>query len=293
MTIELEQPGTGGLDEVIAALRAWQSDTAPVQLHPGDLGWQWRFGADVTAAVTRAWRRDGRVVAVGVVDEDALVRLAIEPDAQQDLTLARRIVADLSDPRREVLPEGTASVEAPPGAMVREVLAEQGWEPDESWTPLQRDLGPGVEDPGVRVEVAGPERVPERTGVQRAAFLRSTFTDERWRTMAAGPLYADARCLVAYDDRDAPVAAVTVWSAGAGRPGLLEPLGVHRDHRHHGFGRAISLAAAAALRDLGSSTAMMCTPSSNVGAVRTYASAGFRPLGERLDLRRRSNGSPR
>jgi ribosomal protein S18 acetylase RimI-like enzyme len=60
-------------------------------------------------------------------------------------------------------------------------------------------------------------------------------------------------------------------------------MGVHQDHRGHGYGRAISVAAAAALRTLGSSSAIVCTPSSNVGAVATYASAGFRPLPEVRD----------
>ncbi|MEV0501823.1 GNAT family N-acetyltransferase, partial [Streptomyces spectabilis] len=41
--------------------------------------------------------------------------------------------------------------------------------------------------------------------------------------------------------------------------------------------------AAAALRRLGSSSALVCTPSSNVGAVATYASAGFRELPEMRD----------
>ena len=118
-----------------------------------------------------------------------------------------------------------------------------------------------------------------------AAFDNSTFTDERWRTMAEGPAYADARCLVAYDGEDNAVAAVTVWSAGPGRPGLLEPLGVHRDHRGHGHGRAISLAAAAALRELGASSAVVDTPSANVGAVATYVAAGFQRLPEVRDLR--------
>jgi ribosomal protein S18 acetylase RimI-like enzyme len=80
------------------------------------------------------------------------------------------------------------------------------------------------------------------------------------------------------------VAAVTVWSAGPGKPGLLEPMGVHRDHRGHGYGKAISVAAAAALREMGSSSALVCTPSSNVAAVATYASAGFVPLQEVRDL---------
>lgn len=79
---------------------------------------------------------------------------------------------------------------------------------------------------------------------------------------------------------------VTVWSAGPGKPGILEPMGVHDDHRGHGYGRAISVAAAAALREMGASSAMVCTPSDNTGAVATYVSAGFEPLPERLDSAR-------
>ena len=87
-----------------------------------------------------------------------------------------------------------------------------------------------------------------------------------------------------YDGQDNAVAAVTVWSAGPGRPGLLEPVGVHRDHRGHRYGTAISLAAAAALRDLGSSSAMVATSSSNQAAVATYASAGFRHMPDVTDF---------
>jgi ribosomal protein S18 acetylase RimI-like enzyme len=111
--------------------------------------------------------------------------------------------------------------------------------------------------------------------------------------MGAGSLYADARCLVAHDDSGAAVAAVTVWSAGPGKPGLLEPMGVHRDHRGHGHGTAISVAAAAALRELGSSSAIVCTPSANVGAVATYRSAGYQPLPEVRDLFRDSGTGAR
>jgi ribosomal protein S18 acetylase RimI-like enzyme len=113
--------------------------------------------------------------------------------------------------------------------------------------------------------------------------VNSTFTDEGWHAMAAGSPYADARCLVAYDDQGNAVAAVTVWSAGAGRPGLLEPMGVHRDHRGQGYGTAITVAAAAALQDLGASSAIVCTPSANVGGVATYTAAGFERLPEICD----------
>jgi GNAT superfamily N-acetyltransferase len=278
-----ETPGVGGLSEAVGALRAWQYDGAPMQLHPGDLGWFWRFGAEATAAAVRTWSRDERLLAVGLLDGPTVLRLTTAPEARQDAELARRLFEDVTDPERGVLPAGEIFVEAPRGALLKDLLSEDGWNVDEPWTPLRRDLTEPVENPVLRIEVIGPEQASQHVAVQRAAFDGSTFTDERWGAMAAGVAYADARCLVAYDESDSPVAAVTVWSAGRGKPGLLEPMGVHRDHRGHGYGRAISVAAAAALHDLGSSSAIVCTPSSNVGAVATYRAAGFEQLPEVRD----------
>lgn len=283
MTIALGRPGVDGLSEAAGALREWQSDEAPMQLHPGDLGWFWRFGAEATAAAVRTWSRDGRILAVGLLDGPDLLRMTIAPGAMQDEELARQLVDDIIDPGRGVLPEGKANVEAPKDALIQALLAESGWGTDEPWSPLRRDLTAPVMDPGVRIEVIGPERASERTAVHRAAFDVSTFTDERWHAMAAGALYADGRCLLAYDELGNAVAAVTVWSAGRGRPGLIEPMGVHPDHRGRGYGKAITVAAAAALQRLGSSSAIVCTPSANVGGVAAYRSAGFQPLPEVRD----------
>ena len=281
--------GTPGVDELsaaVGALREWQDDGGPTQLHPGDLGWFWRFGAQATAAAVRTWGRDGQLLAVGMLDDAELLRLAIAPKAHRDEELARHLASDLTAPERGVLIEANAYLEAPRGALVRDLLVEAGWDTDDPWTPLRRDLAEPVEDPSVRVEVIGPEQVHVRTAVQRASFDNSTFTDERWQAMAAGPAYAEARCLVAYDDKGTAVAAITVWSAGPGRPGLVEPMGVDREHRGQGYGKAVTLAGAAALRELGSSSAVVCTPTSNVGGVATYVSAGFQQLPETRDLRR-------
>jgi ribosomal protein S18 acetylase RimI-like enzyme len=286
MAVVLDMPGVDRLRDVVGVLRGWQYDGAPMQLHPGDLGWFWRFGAEVTAAAVRTWSRGGRVLAVGLLDGPELLRLTVARDVVRDEELARQLADDLARPERGVLPAGKVYVEAPQGVLLQDVLFERGWEVDEPWTPLRRDLTEPVGDPGTRVEVVGPERVHVRTAVQRAAFDGSTFTDERWRAMAAGLPYADARCLVAYDGHGNAVAAVTVWSAGVGKPGLIEPMGVHRDHRGHGYGTAITLAAAAALRELGSSSAIVYTPSANVGAVATYVSAGFERRPEMRDRRR-------
>lgn len=284
MAIVTEKPTVEGLGPAVHALRDWQREGAPTQLHAGDLGWFWRFGADKTAEAVRTWSRDGQLLAVGLLDGPDLLRVAIDPGAQQDRELAARIAEDVSAPDRGVLPAGRVNVEAPAGATVHEVLAEAGWLDDEPWTPLRRDLSEPVEDPGVHIEVVRSERAAHlRTAVQRGAFEGSTFTDERWHDMASGLPYADARCVLALDAAGSAVAAVTVWSAGPGKPGVLEPVGVHRDHRGHGYGRAITLAAAGALRELGASSAVVCTPSSNVAAVATYRAGGFEPLPEIRD----------
>lgn len=273
----MSSPPVDHLDSVIDTLRGWQADGAPIQLHPGDLGWFQQFGADALAAAVRTWSVDGRILAIGLFDGPSVLRLAVDPHAQHDDVLAERLVADLA--------EWNVPVEARAAPVLCERLSTRGWQPDEPWTPLVRDLTEPVPACGLRVATIGPELSEVRVAVHRASFERSRFSEQAWREVAAGTAYADAECLVAYDSTDTPVAAATVWSAGPGRPGLLEPLGVHRDHRGRGHGRAISLAAAAALRRRGSSSALVCTPAENVGAVATYRAAGFRQLPDVRDLR--------
>ena len=298
MAIVVGRPDVEGLSAAVDALRDWQYEGAPMQLHPGDLGWFWRFGAEALAAAVRTWSRDGRIVAVGFLDGPNLLRMTIAPDAQEDEELAYQVAADSADPERDVFTPGEAYIEAPMQALLQDVLAEQGWQGDEPWTPLRRELIDPVKEPDLRIEVVGAEDVPEhvpvrvaehvpaRVAVQRAAFANSTFTEAHWQVMAAGPVYAGAQCLVGYDEHANAVAAVTVWSAGPGKPGLLEPMGVHREHRARGYGRAITEAAAAALQKLGASSAIVCTPSANVGAVATYRAGGFEERLEIRDMRR-------
>jgi ribosomal protein S18 acetylase RimI-like enzyme len=283
VAIEMDIPGVEGLREAVSALRRWQHDDAPMQLHPGDLGWFWRFGVEATAAAVRTWSRGGKIVAVGLLDGPQLLRLTVAPQAQRDREVAQQLVADVSRPRRGVLPAGRAAVETPNGALVQQLLSQAGWTADEGWTPLRRDLTEPVQDPAVRVDVIGLEQAPAYSAVLRSAFGTAKFTDERFNSMAGGLPYVDARCLVAYDAVGEAVGQATVWSAGAGRPGLLEPLGVHAEHRGRGYGKAIAVAAAAVLQAMGASSAMVCTPTANTGAVATYESAGFRRLPQRRD----------
>ncbi|HWS35961.1 MAG TPA: GNAT family N-acetyltransferase [Actinoplanes sp.] len=250
-----------------------------MQLHSGDLGWNWSLGTQTMVDALRVWSRDEEVSAVGMQDAPGLFRMAIAPAVADDDKFAQRVLDDLDR-------AGATVVEARFGDALRGLLERDRWLADKPWSPLCRDLTAPVEECGLRIEVVGEHNVRDRVAVQRASFANSTFTEQRWRTMAATPAYRNGRCLVGYDGAGAAVATVTVWSAGPGRPGLLEPLGVHRDHQRRGHGRAITLAAAAALREMGASAATVCTSSSNVAAVATYASAGFERLAESADFRK-------
>ncbi|MEV8371976.1 GNAT family N-acetyltransferase [Kribbella sp. NPDC056861] len=278
MTIRLGTPGVDGLAGVAGKLGEWQSEAGPVQLHPGDLGWFWRFGAERTADAVRVWERDGEPLAIGMLDEPDLLRLAYAPGVLEDEELNQRIFEDCREPERGVLIEGKVYLEAPTDALLQELLFKDGWSPDDPWQPLRHELAEPLEQSALAIEIVSPDAVSERTALQRASFDGSTFTDERWHAMAAGTPYAAARCLVGRDEQGTAVACVTVWSAGKGRPGLIEPMGVHRDHRGHGYGEAITRAAAVALHELGASTAQVSTPLSNIGAVATYQAGGFEPL---------------
>lgn len=283
MTMVLSTPTAGRVREAMAALREWQYDEAPMQLHPGDIGWNYRFGTAETAAAIRTWSRGGRILAVGMLDSPTLVRMTVAPDVFQDEDLARQLVNDLSLPERGVLPEGAVSVEAPRGLLLHDLLAEEGWGVDEPWTPLFRDLAEAVEDPGVPIKEIGLEQAQDFADVLRSAFNTTRPTRDYRHEMSAAPFFSEARCLGAHDDHGNPAAVVTVWSAGPGRPGLVEPMGVHADHRGRGYGRAITLAGAAALREMGSSSVRVCTPSANVGGVATYKAAGFTAMPEIAD----------
>ncbi|MBC9957492.1 GNAT family N-acetyltransferase [Yimella sp. cx-51] len=292
MSITMQTARPDQLAEITEAVASWQVTGQPVQLHPGDIGWNASIGHDRLAAGLTVWRRAGEIVAVAMGDDDdldaeeSLVRLAIAPGVADDEAVAAQVAANLGDRQAGVLPwlEGQAEVRF--GKALRDKLIAEGWTAVEPWTPLVRDLTDPVEAVDLQIRVVDEGQVEERAAVHRASFEGSTFSADRWRLVRQSPAYVRARCLLGYDEHGVPVAAATVWSAGEGRPGVLEPLGVHHDHRGKGYGVAISRAAAAALRDLGASSATVATPATNIGAVRTYGAAGFRQLPEVTDFRR-------
>ncbi|MRH30373.1 GNAT family N-acetyltransferase [Microbacterium sp. SYP-A9085] len=265
-------------------LSEWQTADWKGFLHPGDLGWHSMVGAEKLAADLRCWTSYGSIVAIGMFDGDDLFRMAMDPSALDDDELASQIEADLTSVR--VLPRGTVTVEARGALALQARLRAQGWDNDEPWTPLLLDLcapiPPSPRNVALRVEEIGLDEPEEWTAVHWSAFKGGTLSPEewqrliqRWTTMATGPFAGLAHHLIGYDTTDQPVAIATVWTAGNGRPGLIEPMGVHGDHHGHGYGTAITLAGAHALQQHGASTAAVVAENSNDGALATYLAAGF------------------
>ncbi|KAJ6789638.1 hypothetical protein PWT90_08270 [Aphanocladium album] len=292
MEIILETPSPSFLGHITATLASWQSDIVANHIHPGDLGWFERFGTGKAAASVRIWSSaaDKTILAIGLLDGADLLRATVAPSARRNKALARAMAADITDPERGVLPRGSVSVDISADALVREhVAAADGWAEGEQWTWLRADLG-GAEAPPppssssavgtanlLRAETAQTaEQIRQRVDVLVKAFEGSTFTVDKWHAMAASPAYKEtgAKCLVLYEGDEA-VGAATVWSAGPGRPGMLEPVGVSAKHHGRGLGTALCRAAVEELRRMGASSAVVGTPSSNVSAVAAYKKAGF------------------
>lgn len=299
MTIALSTPTASELHRVACTLADWHHDRGPLHLHPGDLGWHSTRGVEATAAALRVWSEGESVLAVGLLDGRDLLRMAVAPHLRDDESLAAHLASDIDEPRRGVLPAGGATIEARGTPRLTQALSALGWRPDAPWTPLRRDLTAPVENSGVRIETVGTDQAESWVSVHWSAFRGTPLTGEDrrrrldgWLTMADGPLYAAARSLAAINADGELVAVAAVWSAGNGRPGLIEPMGVHRNQRGHGYGTAITRAAAANLREMGASSAVVGAENSNAGAIATYLAAGFSTDGVVVDLHRTARPMP-
>lgn len=292
MSVILSTPNTRELAHLHEVISGWQHDEGPLQLHPGDLGWYGLRGDSATAASMRVWSVDDAVAAIALIDGPQLLRLAIDPVRLVDERLAARIAADVDDPGVGVLDSGEAVVEARGADALGVELDARGWRADEPWTPLHFDLSKrlDVDLDGLRIRTVEPGDTEEWVRVHRSAFRGTPMPEEDlrnfvggWENVAASPLFGSARILSVENGGGDVVAVAAVWSAGEGRPGLVEPMGVHQDQRGHGYGTAMTRAAAAALRELGASSAIVCAESANLGAIATYLAAGFTARAEVAD----------
>lgn len=284
----------------LRALRAWTPPDAPSgSLHPGDVGWLLRRD-DATVFLWTDAQTDTR--AGTRADTQASAHAAARTDTQASAraggvttTAAPVAVGFLDGPVLRV----TAAPDADLGALAADAedllvpgndatdgLPVPGWEPDTeepwlvfSWTP---------EPVSSRAVQVTESDTADRALVHRAAFTGSTLTADHWRTMKKSPAGHLAVETLVRTPAGEPAAAATGWFGGAGRCGLLEPVGTHADHRGNGYGRDAVRGACAALADRGASAVAVLTPAGNEAAAALYRSAGFTVVRENLDWTRPS-----
>lgn len=283
MSIEQREHGRDDVGELLDRLATWEAPGGHVTgLHVGDVGWQLRNDDDALAGTIQSWWRDGMLVAAALL-EGPTARPQVAPGCLADVEVCGAL-AEVID----ATPHDEAWSDAQPGSMLRTLLVGRGWTLDSDfWTALHLDLDGHEPIPVDRVRPTGSD-VAARVDVQFHGFDRSTFTEQAWHRMAAGPGFDPALDLVAWDHDGVPVAVTTAWSAGPGRCGILEPVATHREHRRGGHGRRVVQAAFNALAAAGASGVSVCTPGTNAAALALYTSAGMRPIETLQALTRRS-----
>lgn len=290
-------PPVHRLRAVARQLCRWQHDPWPGHLHPGDLGWHSSVGPERMARDLRVWSRGGAPVAIGMFDGPDVLRLALDPALVDDEELANRLARDL-DSGAGLFSGQEAVVEARGARALSAVLRAAGWDNDEPWIPMTLDLSGALdlsrlERSGLRVEQVGADAADLWTSIHWSSFkgtpydagARARFV-ERWTVLMTGPFADRAISLLAHDRDGTPVAVTCVWTSTQGRPGLVEPMGVHRAHHGRGYAVAITLAGARALQESGASSAAVVAEGSNPAALATYQSSGFIAHGEVSDLKR-------
>lgn len=294
VTLVCLTPDPEQLNAVAARLSLWQSDPWVGHLHPGDLGWHSSVGAEQMAADLRVWERDGQPIAIGMADGPAVLRMAVDPEAAEDREVAERIAVDLD----ETATGREAVIEARGATALRKALRGAGWVEDEPWTPMTMELTTRLDltrldQARLRIVDAGLDTASDWAGVHWSSFRGTPFDDDsrsrfvdRWAQIINGPFADRAHSLIAYDADGSPVAVTTVWTAGPGRPGLVEPMGVHRERHGKGYGVAITLAGARTLQRHGASSVVVAAENSNPAALATYRAAGFTAHEQATDLTR-------
>jgi mycothiol synthase len=272
---------------------AWRGPARPrVNATVGDLEW-WIAnlgpGADLAARV-RLWLLDGRPIAWGWLNPRAelhwFVADGLEPEAEarvRDDILAWHAA---TAPGMET-PDGRPTVLGASGAdgwSEAAHLVARGWTAtDHVFTqyhqPLDFDLEPPRVPDGYTLRtLRGPEDIPARVEVHRAAFAPSRMTAEKYGILVRQPHYAFDRDVIVEAPDGSFAAFAMVWADPAGDVGEFEPVGVHPDHQRRGLGRVVMRHGLRLLRAAGIRDAIVFSLRTNAASEALYQSAGFDAL---------------
>ncbi|MFZ0171659.1 MAG: GNAT family N-acetyltransferase [Acidimicrobiales bacterium] len=273
----------------------------------GELAWNWGSNRRRSGSKwrSRLLREGADVVAWGWLSPPELVRVSADRLERSDASLIWQVHPDrpellgglldwLDDEAGDTARETTARAE---DAAALEQLRRHGYEQDAGapWSALNLRSLDDIAEPrlpaGFSMQtMARLGDVSRRVAVHRAAWHPSGLREEIYAdVMATWPYRAELDVVVQAPDGSL-AASVLAWYDEATGVGEFEPVGTHPAHRRQGLGRAASLFAMQALRELGAAAvAVSCRGDDDYPAPRRlYESAGFRRAASDLVFRKRT-----
>ena len=262
--------------------RAWQAGSPLVAATPAAVEW-WHASTapDPLAAHLRLWSDDGHDVAWSWHDADEVEWHVWTGDARRDAEVFRAILETALD-EAGARPVGSWTADDDTAAI--DVLRELGFEPHDRrlsqflWRPSEG--GATLAEPllreGYRMRpLAGPEEIPARVDVHRAAFTPSKLTVERYERLQTLPHYRTEDDLVVEAPDGSLAAFAMAWWDPEARVGEFEPVGTHPDHQRRGLSRALLTWGLHRYAERGARVVQVYSDTTNAASELLYESVGF------------------
>jgi ribosomal protein S18 acetylase RimI-like enzyme len=288
------------MESIVSA--AWASPARPlVHCTIGDLEW-WLAGGgpDVDwSSRIRIWWLGGDPVGWGWISPPLSLDWFVRPGltAEEEAAIRDEILAwhvERAGAAGSGPPAGEPSTpgEGATDRVLLNVWAADGWPesallPERGWAPtdvvltqyiqsLDFELDrPRVPDGYVLRSLRGPEDIPARVEVHRAAFAPSRMTVGKYAIATRQDHYSFDFDIVLEAVDGSFAAAATCWADPVGSIGEFEPVGTHPDHQRRGLGRVIMRHGLRLMRASGLRDALVFSLRSNAPSEALYRSAGF------------------
>ena len=263
--------------------RAWQADSPLVAATPAAIEW-WHASTapDPLEAHLRLWSDDGSEVAWSWHDGDELEWHVWTGDPGRDPEVLRAILeAGVSD--AGIRPVGSWSAEDDAAAtrvlvdlgfvLAEKRLSQFQWRANGMGTNAIRDV---ALPPGYRIRpLAGPDEIPARVEVHRAAFAPSRMTVEKYERLLTMPHYRIEDDLVVEAPDGTLAAFAMAWWDPDARVGEFEPVGTHPDHQRRGLSRALLSWGVRRYAERGARVVQVYSDASNAASEALYEAVGF------------------
>jgi ribosomal protein S18 acetylase RimI-like enzyme len=270
---------------------AWLDASAFVASHPGDLEcWYASVAPGELAEHLRLWSTADGVRAWSWV-HGHLVHWEIRPsdpttDEQLLDAILRAAVAEIAGRVEAWVPEDDAATLATLdrlGFRPRTLRLSQFQRRVDDGAPIADAILPA----GYRLRhLAGPDEIPARAAIHRAAFPSSTMTAEQYTRLTTLPTYRfEDDLVVEAPDRSLAAFAIAWWDPVAG-VGEFEPVGTHPDHRRLGLARTLLGHGLGRYREREARMVQVYALSDNLPAEALYPAAGFVRRRHRLHFER-------